>query len=123
MGSPWTVYMLRCCDGSLYTGATVDLARRVVLHQAGRGAAYTRARRPVTLVWSEPVGERGAALRREHALKCLTRAQKLALVSAAAKPSKPARRAPADRSRERPSAPALSTASHPARRPGGSRLP
>ena len=78
--------MLRCRDGSLYTGATVDLERRVATHQAGRGAAYTRARLPVALVWSEPVADRSAALRREHALKQLPRAQKLALVAAAAAP-------------------------------------
>ena len=93
MGPPWTVYMLRCRDGSLYTGATVDLERRVATHQAGRGAAYTRARLPVALVWSEPVADRSAALRREHALKQLTRAQKVALVGAAAPRVKRAKKA------------------------------
>ena len=76
--------MLRCRDGSLYTGATVDLERRVATHQAGRGAAYTRARLPVALVWSEPAQDRSAALRREAALKRLTREQKVALVGAEA---------------------------------------
>jgi putative endonuclease len=85
--------MLRCRDGSLYTGATVDLERRLATHQAGRGAAYTRARLPVALVWSEPVADRSAALRREHALKQLPRAQKLALVAAAAPRVKRAKRA------------------------------
>jgi putative endonuclease len=79
---PWTVYMLRCRDGSLYTGATVDLERRVATHQAGRGAAYTRSRLPVALVWSEPAQGRSAALKREAALKRLTREQKVALVGA-----------------------------------------
>jgi len=72
--------MLRCCDGSLYSGATNDLERRLARHRAGKGAAYTRSRLPVRLVFSERVGEVGAALRREAALKRLTRVQKLALV-------------------------------------------
>jgi putative endonuclease len=72
--------MLRCRDGTLYTGATNDLARRLATHQRGRGAAYTRARLPVTLVWSEPAPNRGAALRREAALKRLSRAEKLRLL-------------------------------------------
>jgi putative endonuclease len=74
------VYMLRCGDGTLYTGATNDLERRLAAHERGRGAAYTRARLPVTLVWSEPAENRGAALRREAALKRLSRAQKLRLL-------------------------------------------
>ncbi|MBJ6760310.1 GIY-YIG nuclease family protein [Myxococcaceae bacterium JPH2] len=76
----WTVYMLRCRDGTLYTGATNDLPRRVATHAKGRGAAYTRARLPVTLVWSEPAKDRSAALRREAAIKRLTRADKLLLL-------------------------------------------
>lgn len=75
--------MLRCRDGTLYTGATNNLERRLATHGRGRGAAYTRARLPVTLVWSEPVGERGAALRREAAIKRLSRGDKLLLVQAA----------------------------------------
>ncbi|MCP3098310.1 GIY-YIG nuclease family protein [Myxococcus sp. K15C18031901] len=74
--------MLRCRDGSLYTGATNDLERRVATHGRGRGAAYTRARLPVTLVWSEAAEDRSAALRREAAIKRLTRADKLLLVAA-----------------------------------------
>jgi putative endonuclease len=76
----WIVYLLRCRDGTLYAGATNDLRRRVAAHQAGRGAAYTRSRRPVRVVYSERQPDRGAALRREAALKRLTRAAKLALV-------------------------------------------
>ncbi|MDC0711237.1 GIY-YIG nuclease family protein [Stigmatella sp. ncwal1] len=72
--------MLRCRDGTLYTGATNNLERRLATHGKGRGAAYTRARLPVALVWSEPAVDRGAALRREAALKRLTRAEKLRLV-------------------------------------------
>lgn len=77
----WAVYMLRCCDGSLYTGATNDLPARLKRHQAGKGAAYTRSRLPVRLVFSEPAADRSGALRREAALKRLTRDEKLALVS------------------------------------------
>ncbi len=80
---PWVVYLLRCGDGSLYAGATNDLARRVARHAAGKGGRYTRSRLPVVLVHEEPVRGRSAALRREAALKRLTRAQKLALVGAA----------------------------------------
>ncbi|MBX5480626.1 MAG: GIY-YIG nuclease family protein [Myxococcaceae bacterium] len=78
----WAVYMLRCADGTLYTGCTNDLAARVAKHNAGRGAAYTRSRRPVQLVFCEEVKDRSAALKREAALKKLTRLQKLRLVGA-----------------------------------------
>jgi putative endonuclease len=76
----WTVYILRCKDGSLYTGATNDLAARLARHSAGKGARYTRSRLPVTLVWSVKVKDRGAALSREARLKQLDRAEKLALI-------------------------------------------
>jgi putative endonuclease len=76
----WSVYVLRCGDGTLYTGATNDLDRRVEAHQRGKGAAYTRSRRPVRLVYSESAGDRGSALRREAQLKRLTRSEKLALI-------------------------------------------
>lgn len=79
----WSVYILRCADGSLYTGATNDLTARVARHGAGKGAAYTRSRLPVKLVFHEPAGDKGAALRREAALKRLTRSQKQALVKQA----------------------------------------
>ncbi len=81
----WRVYLLRCRDGSLYAGATSDLARRLAAHQGGKGGRYTRSRLPVSLVHDEPAGDHGAALRREAALKRLTRAEKLALVSRAAR--------------------------------------
>ena len=80
----WRVYLLRCGDGSLYAGATNDMARRLARHAAGRGGRYTRSRLPVVLVYEEPVRGRSAALKREAALKRLTRAQKLALVGATA---------------------------------------
>jgi putative endonuclease len=86
----WAVYVLRCGDGTLYTGATCDLTRRLGQHRAGRGARYTRARLPVALLWSERARDRGAALRREAAVKRLTRAEKLRLVGAPpARPRRP----------------------------------
>ena len=79
----WIVYILRCRDGSLYTGITNNLAKRLVRHSAGSASAYTRARRPVRLVYEERQPDRSAALRREAALRRLSRAAKLALVSGA----------------------------------------
>jgi putative endonuclease len=78
--STWCVYVLRCGDGSLYTGITNDLPRRLEVHRAGKGAAYTRSRRPLRVVHVEAAADRGAALRREAAIKRLTRAEKLQLV-------------------------------------------
>ena len=77
---PVFVYLLHCRDGSLYCGWTDDLERRVTTHNTGKGARYTRSRLPVRLVWSEAVADRSAALRRELAIKRLTRAEKLALL-------------------------------------------
>jgi putative endonuclease len=76
----WGVYMVRCADGTLYTGATCDLERRVATHNRGRGAAYTRARLPVVAVFWEPAEDKRAALSREWHLKQLPRADKLLLV-------------------------------------------
>ena len=78
---PWFVYLARCGDGSLYTGVTTDPAARERAHNAGRGAAYTRSRLPVSLVHFEPAAGRGAALRRELAIKRLTRKEKEAMVA------------------------------------------
>lgn len=75
------VYMLRCADGSLYTGWTNDLPRRLAAHQAGRGAKYTRAHLPVELVYTECFATRTEAMRREAAIKQLTRPQKLRLIA------------------------------------------
>lgn len=72
--------MVRCADGTLYTGWTTDLARRVAQHNAGRGARYTRMHGPVTLVYHEEVPDRSAAMRRERAIKKLDRARKERLV-------------------------------------------
>ena len=74
------VYVLRCADGTLYTGYTTDVERRVAEHDAGEGAKYTRGRTPVELVHAEPFESRSAALSREHAIKSLTRAEKQRLV-------------------------------------------
>lgn len=74
------VYMLKCADGSLYTGWTNDLEKRVQKHQAGLGAKYTRAHLPVSLAYFEELSGKCEAMRREAAIKQLTRAQKLALV-------------------------------------------
>lgn len=76
------VYLLRCRDGSLYTGITNDLARRLAAHRAGKASAYTRSRRPLRLVYREPARDRSAALRREAAIKRLTREAKLELIRA-----------------------------------------
>ena len=74
------VYLLRCGDGTLYTGFTNDLARRLAAHNAGRGAKYTRGRRPVELVYWESFSNKSSALRREYAIKQLSRRQKLTLI-------------------------------------------
>jgi putative endonuclease len=79
------VYMLRCRDGSLYTGAAKDLRLRVRRHQAGTASRYTRARLPVTLAWSRRVRTWSAALREEHRIKKLKRPEKEALVAAGTK--------------------------------------
>lgn len=76
---PAFVYMLRCKDGSLYTGWTNNLERRVAMHQQGKGAKYTRGRRPVELVYFEEVADKETALKRECAIKKLTRLQKTLL--------------------------------------------
>ena len=74
------VYLMRCADGTLYCGWTTDVRRRVGEHQAGTASRYTRSRLPVALAWSKEVASRGEALREEHRIKQLTRAQKLRLV-------------------------------------------
>ena len=78
----YLIYILRCGDGTLYTGCTNDLPRRLQAHQSGRGAKYTRSRLPVELVYQEAVPDRSAALRREAAIKRLDRRRKLALIAA-----------------------------------------
>jgi putative endonuclease len=77
--APWFVYIVRCADETLYTGIAKDIGQRIAKHNEGTGAAYTRARRPVVLVHQEPATDRGAALRREAAIKRLPVATKRAL--------------------------------------------
>jgi uncharacterized protein (TIGR02453 family) len=76
----WFVYIARCGDGTLYTGVSTDPARRQALHNTGRGAAYTRSRRPIRIIHQEPAAGRGDALRREAAIKRMHRGAKEALV-------------------------------------------
>lgn len=76
----YTVYILRCGDGTLYTGITTDLERRVAVHNSGKGGKYTRSHLPVTPVWWEKVPDKSAALRRELQIKALSRAEKLELI-------------------------------------------
>ncbi len=77
----WWVYILECRDGTLYTGCTDDVPRRLAAHNAGRGAKYTRSRAPVTLRYREEHPDRSAALRREAAIKRLTRTEKQTLIA------------------------------------------
>jgi putative endonuclease len=79
----WSVYVVRCADGSLYTGIATDVARRVEEHNASNllAARYTRARRPVVLVYQEAAASRSAAGKREYELKQMSREEKEALAS------------------------------------------
>lgn len=76
----WFVYMVRCADGSLYTGIAKDVNRRCQQHNAGTASRYTRSRLPVKLVYQESLASRSLALKREAAIKVLTRREKLALI-------------------------------------------
>ena len=82
IGQEQFVYILLCADGTLYTGWTNCLTKRVQAHNAGRGAKYTKPRLPVRLVYFEQLPDKSSALRREHALKTLARSEKLALIAA-----------------------------------------
>jgi putative endonuclease len=95
--------MLRCRDGSLYTGITNDVARRLAAHAAGKGGAYTRSRRPVRLAYREAALDRSAASKREAAMKRLSRHEKWALVRSLKAPSKKAKRPEARPSSRAPS--------------------
>ncbi len=77
----WYVYIVRCADGTLYTGVAKDVGARVDQHNTGDGARYTRARRPVELVYQEQMSDRSTALRREHAIKRMRRGSKCILIS------------------------------------------
>ncbi len=73
----WTVYILQCADGTLYTGITNDLEKRLAAHESGKGAKYTRGRGPLALIHRENYATRGEALSRELAIKALSREEKL----------------------------------------------
>lgn len=75
--SKWSVYLVRCADGSLYTGIATDVARRLAEHEhGGKGAKYLRGRRPLTLMFQREIGDRGAASRVERHIKNLSKAEK-----------------------------------------------
>ena len=77
----WYVYILRCGDGTLYTGITDNVSRRLAAHRSGKGAKYTRGRGPLKLVYQEQVPDKSAALRREYQIKQLTKQKKEALLA------------------------------------------
>ena len=76
----WQVYILRCGDGTLYTGIATDVQARLKVHRSGKGAKYTRGRGPLSLVYTEDCADKGAALRREYEIKCLSREEKEKLI-------------------------------------------
>jgi predicted GIY-YIG superfamily endonuclease len=80
---PWLVYLLRCSDGSLYTGITNDMPKRLKAHAAGKASKYTRSRLPVRLAYSEPQRSKSAALKWEATIKRLRREEKERLVAGA----------------------------------------
>jgi predicted GIY-YIG superfamily endonuclease len=80
METTWKLYILRCGDGSLYTGITTDVQKRLAAHRSGKGAKYTRGRGPLELVYSEECGSHSDALRRELEIKRLTREEKETLI-------------------------------------------
>ena len=80
MEKQWWVYILECADGSLYTGITDDLDRRIKAHEAGKGAKYTRGRGPLKLRYKELLESHSDALRREYQIKAMKRADKLQLI-------------------------------------------
>lgn len=86
METQWYLYMLRCKDGSLYTGITTDVEKRLEAHRSGKGAKYTRGRGPLTLVYQETCGDHSQALKRELEIKSLTAAQKNKMLQQMAAP-------------------------------------
>jgi putative endonuclease len=77
----WHVYIIECSDGSLYTGITNDLDKRIAAHNDERGAKYTKSRRPVRLRYSEPAADRKHASQREYAIKSLRKAEKIQMIT------------------------------------------
>ena len=82
MEHTWHLYILRCKDGTLYTGITTDVEKRFEVHQSGKGAKYTRGRGPLELVYRETCGTHSDALKRELEIKKMSREQKQKLISA-----------------------------------------
>jgi putative endonuclease len=80
METTWKLYILRCRDGSLYTGITTDVEKRFAAHNAGKGAKYTRGRGPLELVYREECGDHSAALKRELEVKAMSREEKIAII-------------------------------------------
>lgn len=80
MESSWYLYILRCGDGTLYTGITTDVYKRLEVHRSGKGAKYTRGRQPLELAYQESCGSHSDALKRELAVKSLSRQDKLRLI-------------------------------------------
>jgi len=76
----WSLYIIQCCDGTLYTGITTDITRRLKEHNSKKGAFYTQNKTPVALVYQEPMENQSKARKREAEIKKLTRKQKLELV-------------------------------------------
>lgn len=79
MENSWKLYILRCGDGTLYTGITTDVEKRLEAHRSGKGAKYTRGRGPLELVYREECGHHSAALKRELEIKAMPREEKLKL--------------------------------------------
>lgn len=80
MDKRWYLYILRCGDGTLYTGITTDVEARLEMHRSGKGAKYTRGRGPLELVYREQCEEHSQALKRELAVKAMSREEKLSLI-------------------------------------------
>ena len=82
MAESWWIYILRCGDGTLYTGITTDVEHRLAMHRSGKGAKYTKGRGPLTLAYCKECGDHSQALKEEYRIKALTRAEKEALCGA-----------------------------------------
>ena len=100
-GDEWFVYMVRCADGSLYTGIAKDVDRRCKKHNAGTASRYTRSRRPVELVYQETHPGQSSALKREAVIKALDRRGKLKMAKKQKPPAKTVRRITERRPRRR----------------------
>ena len=91
-GEKWFVYMVRCADGSLYTGITKDVVRRCQQHNAGTASRYTRSHRPVKKIFQEAHPDQSSALKREAAIKAMNRRGKLTMIRQRKRPAKEVRK-------------------------------